>query len=133
MSLERLNPGSIIEVDDPVLGGRKLGLVDDSGVGYYDIHGEGELPKPIHSELNPMELGSISAWGAKLPEESYQLFVDVWDRLTRKNLDVLTIARALQWGLANNSYDAELLEQMGVAETEKILKGRTHVASQLSQ
>lgn len=133
MSLERLNPGSFIEVDDPVIGGRKLGLVDDSGVGYFDIHGDGELPKPIHSELSPNALGTIAAWAANLPEDAYPLFVDVWDRLTRKNLDVLTIARALHWGLMNNSYDVDLLEQMGVAETEKVLKGRQHVASQLSQ
>ena len=129
MSLERLNPGSIIEVDDPVMQGRKLGLVDSSGVGYFDIHGENELPKPIHSELNPVELGSITSWSQEVDEETYPQFVEAWEQLTRKNLDVLTIARALRWGLANNSLDADLLEQMGVAETERVLKGRQHVAA----
>lgn len=131
MSLERLNPGSVIEIDDPVMGGRKLGLVDESGVGYFDIHGDDELPKPIHSELNPVGLGSITSWASKLPEDAYPQFVEVWDQLTRKNLDVLTIARALHWGLENNSLDAELLERMGAAETEKVLKGREHVAASL--
>ena len=129
MSLERLNPGSIIEVDDPVMQGRKLGLVDDSGVGYFDIHGENELPKPIHSELKPVELGSITSWSLDVAEETYPQFVEAWEQLTRKGLDVLTIARALRWGLANNSLDADLLEQMGIGETERILKGRQHVAA----
>lgn len=132
MSLERLNPSTLIEIDDPIMAGRKLGLVDDTGVGYFDIHGEGELPKPIQSELNPKDLGTIQSWAAELPEDVYPMFVDVWDQITKKNLDVLTIARALHWGLQNNSYDVDLLIQMGRAETEKIIKGRELVAAQLS-
>lgn len=129
MSLERLNPGTFIEVDDPVMGGRKIGLVDDTGVGYYDIHGDGELPKPLHSELNPVGLGSIVSWGNEVPASEYEGFVNAWDVLTRRNLDVLTIARAMRWACANHGYDPELLERMGLAETEKILKGREMVAS----
>lgn len=129
MSLERLNPASIIEIDDPVMHGRKLGLVDESGVGYFDIHADNELPKPIHSELNPVELGSIASWAANLDEDVYPQFVETWDHLTRRNLDVLSIARALRWGLTNNSLDADLLAEMGIAETNKVLKGREHVAA----
>lgn len=129
MSLERLNPGTFVEVDDPVMGGRKLGLIDETGVGYFDIHGEDELPKPVHSELNPVGLGTINAWGTALPEDVYPQFVDAWDQLTRKNLDVLTIARALRWGIVNNSFDAPLLERMGINETDKIVTGRRQVAA----
>lgn len=132
MSLERLNPGVIVEIDDPILNGRKLGLVDDTGVGYFDLHGESELPKPIHSELHPQELGTITSWAAELPEDVYPQFVEAWDHLTRLNLDVLTIARGLRWGITNRSFDPGLVEQMGQAETEKVRKGREHVAKAIS-
>lgn len=132
MSLERLNPGVIVEIDDPIMNGRKLGLVDDMGVGYFDLHGENELPKPIHSELHPQELGAIASWGADLAEDVYPQFVEAWDYLTRRNLDVLTIARALRWGIANGSFEPGLIEQMGQAETDKVRKGREHVGKAIS-
>lgn len=132
MSLNRLNPGSIIEVDDPVLGGRKLGLVDDTGVGYFDIHGDNELPKPIHSNLNPVEIGTVSSWASELEDNDYAVYVDLWNQLTARNLDVLTIARAMHWALKNKSFDADLVERMGISETEKVLKGRQHVADSLA-
>lgn len=136
MSLERLNPGSIIEIDDPVMGGRKLGRVDETGVGYFDIHGDNEVAKPIHAELNPVDLGTVESWAGKVPEEAYAEYVTAWDHLTRKNLDLLTIARALRWGLTQGQgsfVDPDLLAQMGAAETDKVLKGRQHVTASMGQ
>lgn len=130
--LERLNPGMIVELDDPVMGGRKLGLVDETGLGYFDLIAEDELPKPLHSELNPVERGNINSWASKLPDGAYEEFVEVWNALTSKNLDLLTIVRALRWGLDNNTLDADLIERMGQAETEKITKGRQQVATSMA-
>lgn len=132
MSLNRLNPGTIIEIDDPVLGGRKLGLVDDTGVGYFDIHGDSELPKPIHANLNPVGLGTITSWASELEGNDYAVYVEVWNQLTARNLDVLTIARAMRWALENRSFDVDLAERMGLAATEKVLKGREYVAASLA-
>lgn len=124
MTIERLPPGVIVELSDPVLGGKKLGLVDESGVGYFELIGEDEVPKPIHSEFAPKSLGPIESWVGKVPAAQREIFVSAWRALTAKNLDLLTLARALRWGLENESVDVELMERMGHDATARILDGR---------
>lgn len=133
MAVERLTPGSLVEVNDVVTGAgaRKLGLVDQTGVGYFDTHGDGALPKPLHAELLPRGLGTLSSLIESLPEETGQQMTDAWEYLTNKDYDVLTIARALYWGVANGATDPELLERMGVAATAQVKNGNRVVADSL--
>lgn len=131
MSLERLTPGSLVELDDLVMKGRKLGLVDDTGVGYFDIHADGEIPKPLHSDLKPESLGDIGDWKPLDPEEG-AAFVEAWEVLTNRGLDLLTLARAMRWGVVNGAYDPETLEKMGKAQTELIVSGRQAVLKSVS-
>lgn len=122
--LEHLPPGTIVEVDDLLMKGRKLGLVDDTGVGYYDIHDSGEIPKPLHTDLKPMGLGHIAEWPMMLEQAQAEEFTAAWEYLTNRGLDILTLARALRWGMANNAFDSETLLKMGRAATETVLEGR---------
>jgi len=131
MHLEHLPPGSIVELDDIIMGGRKLGLVDDTGVGYYDIHGEGELPKPLHTDLQPLGLGVIAEWIARIDEQQIGDFNAAWEFLTNRGFDLLTIARGMRWGLANASFDPATLEKMGQAATETVLAGRATLTKAL--
>ncbi len=131
MTIERLAPGEIIEMRDPVMGELKLGLVDETGVGYYDVHGEGELPKPIHGEFEPRSLGTISTWFRDLDPTFALGLSKSWAELTRKNLDVLTIARALRAGIEQQLTITELLEEAGKAATQRILEGRKLIGDAL--
>lgn len=124
MTVEYLPPGTYVEVNDIMSGSRKLGLVDETGMGYFDIHGPNELPKPLFSELMPNALGSITSWLAELDDAGRDHATEIWDTLTRKNLDVLTIARAVRWALANQSIDIELIEHMGHEATRLVMMGR---------
>jgi len=126
-----LVPGEIIELRDPVNEGTKLGLVDETGVGYYDHHGEGELPKPIHGELDPRSLGSVTSWFSALDPDFAKALSAAWRELTARNLDVLTIARALHTGIEQQLYEADLLEQAGRQATQRVLDGRARVAAAL--
>ena len=99
MTILRLVPGEIIEMRDPVNQGTKLGVVDETGIGYYDHHAEGELPKPIHGELDPRSLGNVTSWFSVLDPDFAAALSAAWRELTARNLDVLTIARALRAGI----------------------------------
>jgi hypothetical protein len=133
MTIERLTPGVIVELHDPVMGGNKLGLVDESGVGYFDLLGDDELPKPIQSEFNPRSLGAIETWIGSVPPERREWWVQAWRDLSRRRLDILTLARALRWGLENHSVDIDLMERMGREATDRIQAGRKRVAKGFSE
>lgn len=131
MTIERLPPGEIVELRDPVMGGLKLGLVDETGIGYFDIHADNELPKPIHSELEPRSLGAVESWLGDLDPAFAESLTKAWLELTRKNLDVLTIARALRAGIEQNITVVELLESAAQEATDRILEGRKAVRDAL--
>lgn len=124
MAIERCTPGEIIEVDDVALGGRKIALVDDTGVGYFDLISDVELPKPIYAELNARSLGPLESWLGSAPETQRRGLVQAWVALSARNLDVLTIARALHVGLTQEISDPLELEQQGVAATDRVKRGR---------
>lgn len=124
MTVERLPPGTFVEVFDVMSGSRKIGLVDDTGMGYFDIHRQNELPKPLFSELAPVSLGSIASWVSALDGEAGDIALAIWDELTKKNLDVLTIARSMRWAIINQSVEIELIEKMGRDATQQILMAR---------
>ncbi|KVV07451.1 hypothetical protein [Burkholderia ubonensis] len=131
MTIERLTPGEIVEMRDPVMGGLKLGLVDDTGLGYFDIHGENELPKLIHSELQPRPLGPIESWLRDLEPPFAEALSRAWLEMVGKRIDVLTIARALRAGIEQQITVVELLEQAGKQATDRIIAGREAVRSAL--
>lgn len=128
MTIERLTPGVIVELRDPVMGGSKLGLVDDSGVGYFDLIGDAEIGKPIQSEFLPRSLGTIESWVGSVPAEGRETWVHTWRALCERGLDILTLARALRWGLENDSIDVDLMERMGREATGRVADGRGVVA-----
>ncbi|MBN3729380.1 hypothetical protein [Burkholderia sp. Tr-20390] len=131
MTIERLTPGDIVEMRDSVMGGLKLGLVDDTGLGYFDIHGENELPKLIHSELQPRTLGAVESWLRDLEPAFAEALSVAWLEMVNKRVDVLTIARALRAGIEQQITVVELLERAGREATDRILAGREAVKSAL--
>ncbi|MEX3555103.1 MAG: hypothetical protein VB131_00205 [Burkholderia gladioli] len=131
MTIERLPPGEIVEMRDPVMGGLKLGIVDDTGLGYFDIHGENELPKVIHSELQPRALGPVESWLRDLEPEFAAALSRAWVEMVNKRLDVLTIARALRAGIEQQITVVELLEDAGKQATDRVLAGREAVRTAL--
>lgn len=124
MTINSLTPHSLVMLTDVITGGRKLGQVDATGLGYFDLRGEGEIAKPLHSELDPTEVGSISKWIGDKDDAMQEALSDAWNALTRMNMDDLTVARAMRYGAANDVTDIDILESMGRAETHAIAAGR---------
>ena len=125
MGVKRLSPDTFAEVVDLLSGGRKLVVVDETGIGYFDLLGDGELPKPFYDALQPVSLGTIQSWmKACDPAVQAELF-QVWKQLIAQGADVLTIARAIRWGIQNHSTEFELLERMGAEATQQIRAGRS--------
>lgn len=125
MQILRLTPEDYVVLNDVNSGGRKLGVVDGTGTGYFDLVPNGELPKPLYDALSPQSVGSIASWIENVEEGPFaDEIAQAWIALTKKNLPVLTIARAVRFGVVNQIADVETLEKMGVAETEQIIQGR---------
>lgn len=132
MTINSLTPHSLVMLTDVITGGRKLGQVDATGLGYFDLRGDGEIAKPLHSELDPTEVGSIAKWIDQKDDAMQESLSEAWNALTRMNLDDLTIARAMRYGVVNDVADIELLEKMGRAETQAIVAGRRFTDAPLS-
>jgi hypothetical protein len=124
MTINSLNPYSLVMINDVVSGGRKLGQVDATGLGYFDLRGDSEIPKVLHSELDPTEVGSIALWIVEKNNDMQELLTEAWSSLTRMNLDDLTIARAMRYAVVNNVADVDVLVTMGRAATQAIIDGR---------
>jgi len=127
MTALTLPSGSIVEVDDIILGGRKLGVVDATGLGYFDLHGVDMLPLVLHAKINPQDLGSIASW---MSSENAHL-LDVWKTMTDRNLDQLTIARALRWAIQNDAVDEDSIIKMGESLTDQVKKSKQIVVDSL--
>lgn len=125
MSLERINPGSLIEITDPILNGRKVAIVDDTGLGYYDLIGPDELPKPIHSEMEPVQLGPMQSWMKALPAELEPDFIAAWDGLLSRGLDVLAVARGLAYAMKTHDFSLDKLERTAQEEADRIRQARS--------
>lgn len=125
MSLERITPGSLIEIADPILNGRKVAIVDDTGLGYYDLIGPDELPKPIHSEMEPVKLGPMQSWMKALPAELEPDFIAAWDGLLSRGLDVLAVARGLAYAMKTHDFALDKLERTAQEEGDRIRRARS--------
>lgn len=129
MSLQRLEPGTFVELTDVLTGGRKIALVDSTGLGYFDVWGGEELPRPLRVELKLTPLGSIQSWLKALPPEQTAAFASAWQELLKSTNDVLFIARALRWGITQGALDLELMQQAAKAEADTLLAGRKMLSS----
>ncbi|WP_432262894.1 hypothetical protein [Cupriavidus sp. TMH.W2] len=127
----KLGPGSYVELEDIMTNQRKLAVVDESGIGYYDLIGDDELPKPLHVELKPAPLGSVPSWLQDMEEERAQALGRVWLQLSESGLDALTVARAVRWGVLNDNTDLELVRKAGQTQTDLIVAGRKRLAERL--
>jgi hypothetical protein len=131
MSLERLDPGVLIEIMDPMMQCRKIAIVDDTGLGFFDLIGPDELPHPIHAEMAPQVLGDFQSWMHKLPAELEPYFISAWDKLLLQGLNILEVARGLNYAVQTHDFDEALLLSIAAAETNKIRQTRTLLARAL--
>lgn len=71
MNLVTFSPGSIIELDDPTTGLRRLGLVCDTGSEFVDYIDAENPPTPlaILDVLDPKLVGDDGDWACALMEE----------------------------------------------------------------
>lgn len=127
-----LEPRSIVSIVDVINGGRKLAILDEKGMGYFDILGSDEMPKALLDGLEPVVQPQIPEMLSGLPQDEMEVLLQVWDKLTGDNFDVLTIYRAMRWAIDNKSGDADLIERMGLAATDQILAGRSVVERALT-
>jgi hypothetical protein len=124
MTLAKLPPNQLVELTDVLTRGKKLAFTDETGQGYFDLLGDDEVPAVLLVELEPTPLGTINSWLEQLSGADSDAFLESWGVLTERNLDVLTIARALRWGMQNKSFDPTILESVGVAETARVRDAR---------
>jgi hypothetical protein len=133
--VKRLPPDTFVEVADIVNNGRKIAIVDVTGLGYFDLLGhdeDAELPKPLFHELQVVELGTIPAWLRECEPGAADEYRQVWQKMLDAGHDALTVARAIRWGIVNGSTDHELLVQMGKEATERVARGRDLIVRGLS-
>jgi hypothetical protein len=128
----KLGPGGYVELLDIFTGKRKLAVVDETGLGYFDLLGDEELPKPLHAELKPEPLGSIQSWLTEMADpERAKLLGRAWLQLTETGMDALTVARAVRWGVLNDNVDTDTLRDAGQTQTEMIRSGRQRLVARL--
>ncbi|WP_454727961.1 MULTISPECIES: hypothetical protein [Cupriavidus] len=131
-AIVKLGAGNYVELLDILTGQRKLAIVDETGLGYFDLIGDDELPKPLHAEFMPVALGSIQSWLMEMADpERAKLLGQAWLQLTGAGLDALTVARAVRWGALNDNVDPDTLREAGQTQTEIIRSGRQRLVDRL--
>lgn len=120
----RFAPGTFIELDDPLTGKRRLVMVADSGVEFYDYLDEvNPTPLAILDVLSPVEWGDCRSVVDELMlsgnYESYKAYSDMLIVLcdTEAANDKLTLNRAAKWAIDNNSFDVINAANAGVSAT----------------
>lgn len=129
MTLKLLNfePGTYIEISDTMGGFRKLGLVDDSGVMYFDDAGPSATPFPIYEALKPVALGNPVSWGIEVADahpKDHSRFAQLHAQLSAEAVDTLTLGRALYWAYTTHTYDFSRALAAGRAATQQVVDSR---------
>ncbi|MDI1299773.1 hypothetical protein [Methylotenera sp.] len=122
-------PGTFIELDDPLSGKRRLVLVAESGVDFYDYLDEvNPTPLGILDVLSPVEIGDCRSLADELMlggnYESYKAFSEMLLVLcdTPAANDKLTLNRAAKWAFDNKCYDTNRASSFGVLATVEAKK-----------
>lgn len=119
-------PGTFIELDDPLTGKRRLVMVADSGVEFYDYLDEvNPTPLAILDVLSPVEWGDCRSVADEIMlggnYEGYKAFSDMLIILCDSDAanDKLTLNRAAKWAIDNKSFDVSRAAKAGVLATEE--------------
>jgi hypothetical protein len=125
MQLVTFPAGSIVELDDPLSGATRLGLVTDRGTEFVEYIDDLNPPTPlaILDVFDPKLWGDCRALAAQLmfdgEEEKYKAFNSLLLELcdTAAGADVLTLNRAAKWAFETNTYDLEQAAEAGLNAT----------------
>lgn len=106
-------PNSIIELDDPLTGKRRLVLVASNGTGFFDyVNRVMPTALPIMESLEPKEWGDYLALAENIMlvegnATKYYAFIDMMKLLCDTDLggDSLSLNRAAKWALDNSCFD----------------------------
>ena len=118
-------PGAYIEIDDPMTGKRRLGLVCDSGTEFVDYidNNDPPTPFPILDAFDPKQWGECSNIAVdfilKGDMDSHAAYSDLLVALcdTPAVADRLTLNRAAKWAYETGIYDAGQAAKAGIAAT----------------
>lgn len=112
-SILKFRPSSIVELDDPLTGKRRLVLVASNGTDFFDYVNE-VMPNalPIMESLEPREWGDYLALAENIMlvegnATKYYAFLDMMKLLCDTDLggDALSLNRAAKWALDNSCFD----------------------------
>lgn len=125
MRVVPFNPGAFIELDDPMTGARRLGLVADSGTEFVDFidYDNPATPLAILECFEPVQWGDCRALATELllsgKVEDYERYSDFLQALcdTPAAGDPLTLNRAAKWAYESGDYDAGRAAQAGMVAT----------------
>lgn len=118
-------PGSLIELDDPMTGVRRLALVADTGTEFVDYVDYDSPPTAlaILNVFDPVPWGDCRAMATDMmlsgEYERYAAFSDFLLALceTPAAGDPLTLNRAAKWALDNDCYQVESAAKAGMVAT----------------
>ena len=117
--------GTFIELDDPLTGKRRLGLVCDSGKEFIDFidNDNPPTPFPILDALDPKQWGDYSNIATELilkgDLDAHTAYSGLLAALcdTPAVADVLTLNRAAKWAFDSGNYDASQAAKAGITAT----------------
>jgi hypothetical protein len=127
MKLIAFKPGSIIELDDPTTGKRRLCLVCDTGTEFIDYVDDIDPPTPlaILDVFDPQDIGDEGDWSCHLMESGNVPAWHAFDALilalfdTAAGANKLTRCRAAYWGYKSGDFDVSKAVAAGLlADTE---------------
>lgn len=122
-TVQSFHAGSLITIQDAIIGARKLVRVTQTGHTYVDTDGEDAAPMPITSQLAPEAVGDMLSWGLYLVDQEpqhYTAFNALCKQLTASSEPPLFYNRAAYWAFANRDFDFDRSMQAARRETELI-------------
>lgn len=127
LDIVKMPVGAFIEIDDPLTGQRRLGLVCGNGTEFVDYIDYEKPPTPlaILNSLSPVVWGDCNAIAAHLMEtvewSQYKEYSDLIIKLTDTPacVDPLTLNRAAKWAFDTGNRNLDMVVKAGLIETSK--------------
>lgn len=127
MRIAHFEPETLIEIDDSMLGFRKLAIVAHSGAAYFDLLEDDALAFPVYEVLRPVAVGNSLSWALEILDQrpdASPAFAELQRRLLVAGLDSLTYNRALHWAYQAHDYGFAAALRAGHAATDQVRQSR---------
>lgn len=127
MEIVRFEPETLIEIDDTMLGFRKLAIVAESSSSFIDLIEDDASTFPIYAALHPQAIGNALSWGLELLDQDAdqsRAFGALHSQILAAGVDSLTRNRALFWAYQVRSFGVAEALTAGRSATDQVRQSR---------